>query len=46
MEHGHGPDRPALDPERLLRSGKVWINVIVRRQYLLSLKTGQFEKML
>jgi hypothetical protein len=45
MSHPQGIDNPAIGPAGLLRAGKVWVDVIVRRQYLLNLKTGQFEKM-
>jgi len=45
MAHQHGTDNPAIGSDGLLRAGKVWVDVIVRRQYLLNLKTGQFEKM-
>ena len=45
MEHPHGNDKPAIGQEGLMRTGKVWVEIIVRRQYLLNLKSGQFGKM-
>lgn len=44
MEHDMGIDSPAIGPQGLLRVGKVWVDVIIKRQYWLNLHTGQFEK--
>ena len=44
MEHDLGIDSPAIGPRGLLRVAKVWVEVIVKRQYWLNLHTGQFEK--
>jgi hypothetical protein len=44
MEHDLGIDSPAIGPRGLLRIGKVWVEVIAKRQYRLNLKTGLFEK--
>jgi hypothetical protein len=44
MEHDLGIDSPAIGPRGLLRVGKVWVEVIAKRQYWLNLHTGLFEK--
>lgn len=44
MEHDLGIDSPAIGPQGLLRVGKVWVEVIAKRQYWLNLHSGQFEK--
>ena len=44
MEHDMGINSPAIGPQGLLRVGKVWVEVITKRQYWLNLHTGQFEK--
>ncbi len=43
MEHDLGIDSPAIGNQGLLRVGKVWIEIITKRQYSLNLHTGQFE---
>ena len=43
MEHDMGISSPAIGPQGLLRVGKVWVEVITKRQYWLNLHTGQFE---
>jgi len=44
MEHSYGANQQAIGHDGLLRVGEVWVDVIIRRQYLFNLSTGQFEK--
>lgn len=39
-DHAYGPGSPSLHPKTIARLGKVWVDVVVRHQYLLDLKVA------